>query len=175
MSEGAGLPKSTILVAAAAIFFLGVGTFFLLKWTGSRAQTQEYRLQMDELRPTVEGLQAELTSLQNQLQQLQGQTSIFVRGQLKVCNFSDEPVSISSLAVTYLDDAGAFRTFHSEPYGKDLWRVQPGQEMVLSYPQGGWDGTVTYYAFWLRAGGNLYPFAGPWPLDKDHCVNWTGA
>lgn len=168
-----GLPKSTVLVSAVAIAFAGLATFMILKWSDSRAASAELRTQIAEVEAEAEGIRGDVDSVEQQLGSLAERTSILVRGKLSVCNFSSEVVTVESAAATWLGDDGRYRTFNSTEHGKDLWRVPPGEQTVLELPRAAWDGSVTYYALWLRVAGQEYPFAGTWPPEEgDDCVLW---
>lgn len=173
--EHAGLPRSTVMVAAVAILFAGLMTFFILKWAGARTATQDAKAQMADLQPKAQELTTNLAAVQGQLDKLKGQTNVLTRGKFKVCNRSHDAIVVVYLAATYLDEQGNFQTFNSSEYGKDLWRLEAGQIQELNYLRGDWDGSVTYYAAEIHAGNNDYLYAGAWPLDEDFCILWSGA
>ncbi len=176
MSEDAGLPKITMMISAVAIAFAGILAFLILKWTDSNAAATEARLMIEELGTAEDEVSAILNEVEGRLAGLEERSNVLIKGKLSVCNLSTEPVSVSLLAATHLNDQGAFETFNSETLGKGLWRIGPGETQALTYAQGAvtWDGDVSYYAMWLMAGGQEYPYAGTWPADEEFCIRWTG-
>ena len=168
----AGLPRSTLVVAAVAIVFVGLATFFLLKWTGSRDAATALRTEIQEVSDQEAGLREELEPLATQYDRLKGRTDVLWVGKLSVCNTSSETITISRLASVYLAEDGTYATFNSEEIGRNLWRLGPGEVRELSYPAAGWDGSVTYYSLWVN---DVTPYAGPWPLKAGHCIRHTGS
>lgn len=167
-----GLPRPTMIAAAVAILLIGAFAFLVVTWGNARAVGAEVTTQLTELNAVLEEKRAELDPLKRQLTTLQGQTDMFARGKMCVTNtLTDAPVTIEKLAVVYLDDNGDFQTFNSGVYGDDLWTIGPGRaRQELSYPRGGWDGSVTYFAMWIEAQGDDGPQARVWPLDPEFCV-----
>lgn len=171
--EHAGLPKSTMVASVLVIVFAGVATYTILMWSGARTHTAAMRAELVEVSTLETQVHAELDPLEQELGQIRGRTDQLNPGKLTFCNQSAQPVSISMLAATWLDANEKFQTFTSEPFGRDLFRVGPRERQVLSFPRGNWDGSVTYYALWVRTGSGEYPLAGTWPADPNHCLNWT--
>jgi|GEM_PF-4060205 len=175
MSQHRGLPKSTIVVAGAAIVLAGLATFVILRWSQSRAAAVEVQAEIDTVEEEAAGVRADLESVEGDLSGVEERTSVLKRGKLKICNFSGAPVVVAKAAATWMDDAGEYHTFNSSDHGQDLWRVPPGgEEVVLDHPASGWDGEVSYYAVWLRVNGDEFPFAGPWPPPGEtDCLRWA--
>lgn len=175
MSEHRGLPKSTIVVAGVAIALAGLATFAVLKWSDSKAAAVELSAEIATLDEEAAGIRGELESVEGELTGVEQRTSVLKRGKMAICNFSGAPVVVEKVAATWMDDAGEYHTFNSGDHGQDLWRVEPGgQRLALDHPASGWDGSVSYYAAWLRVGGDQFPFAGPWPPPgEDDCLRWA--
>ena len=171
-SHHQGLPKSTVVVAGFAIAMAGVMTFLILKWSDSRTASTLLREQIAEVEVQIEALRPQLEVVEGDLGGLEERTQLLDRGKLAVCNYSGDTVTIKVVSTTWFGDDGEFKTFNSAEKGLDLWKIPAGERMVLTHPASGWDGSVTYYALWLRALGEEYPFAGPWPPGEDDCVLW---
>lgn len=170
--EPAGLPRSTFLVSFGAIALIGVLAFFIVSWGNHRTQAATLRDEIVGFDATLAEKRAELAPLERQHQALQGQTDLFARGKMCVMNpTSDEPMTITQLAVVYLDANGQFQTFSNDTAGDLTWPIAPGHTEMLNHPGSGWDGSVTYYALWYSKGGQEFPLAGVWPLDPEHCVS----
>ena len=169
-SEG-GLPKATFLAAIATIGLVGTMAFFIITWNQRRAAAATLRQEIADLDVTIAEREAELAPETRRLTALRGQTDLFSRGRMCVLNpSSDQRVTVSKLAIVYLDEAGGFQTFNSELVGSVRWTVEPGHQRFLDHLGSGWDGAVTYFALWYEVGGQEYPLAQPWPLDPEHCV-----
>lgn len=177
MSADGGLPKVTMLISAVAIIFAGIAAFVIMKWTDARTAAGEARLTIEELETAEAEIGAELGQREDRLAELETRSSVLINGKLVICNSSSEPVTVKLLAATYLTSDGAFEVFNSESLGDNLWRIGPGDREELTYSQGSttWNGDVAYYAMWLLAGSDEYPFAGTWPANPNFCVRWTGA
>lgn len=172
-SEPAGLPRSTILVAALAIVLAGSFAFFVLQWTESRAAAAELRGRIAEVEAEAADVRQQLAAVEGDLGQLEQRTSVLQQGRFSVCNFSPTPVTVVWVAATWLAPDGQFHTFNSSEHGRDLWRVAPGETDALDYPPAGWDGTVAYFAALLKVEGQEYPYAGTWPPTEQNCVRWS--
>lgn len=169
--DGVGLPRSTVLVSFGAIALIGLLAFFIVSWNNKRSQAATLRDEIAAFDNTLTEKRTELEPLQRQLQALQGQTDLFARGKMCVMNpSSDQRATITKLAVVYLDGNGQFQTFSSDAAGDATWTVAPGHTELLRHERSGWDGSVTYYAFWYTVGGQEFPLGEPWPLDPEYCV-----
>lgn len=168
-----GLPKSTIWASSLVVLFAGVATFMILQWSGSRAHTAALRVELVEVNALDAQVHGELDPLEQELAGIRGKTDRLNPGKLTFCNQSRSRVTIAKLAATWLDAEEEFQTFNSEAFGRNLFRVDPGERKVLSHAGGNWDGWVTYYSLWVRSASGEYPLAGTWPADPDHCLNWT--
>lgn len=171
-----GLPKSTIVVAAVAIALAGLAAFVVLKWSDSRAAASELTTRIAEIDEEAAGVRSELESVEGELSGVEQRTGVLKRGKMQICNFSGAQVVVESVAATWMDDQGEYHTFNSTDHGLDLWRVESGQRLALDHPESGWDGSVSYYAVWVREkGGGQLPYAGPWPPPGgDDCLRLTG-
>lgn len=176
----AGLPKSTMVIAGFAIAMAGLMAFVLLKWSDSRTAAGELGVQIAEVDAELAQVRPELHTAEGQLAGLEERTGLLAHGKLAVCNFSAETVTVKMVAATWLGEEGEFESFNSTEHGLDLWRIPPGERLVLDRPASGWDGSATYYSMWLRAQGQEFPFAGTWPpaegdggADGDDCVLWS--
>ncbi len=170
-AQDAGLPKSTILASGLVILFAGAATFMILQWSGSRSHTAELRTQLAESTTLEAQVHSELDPLERELGGIHGRTDQLNPGKLAICNHSSQPIVVARLAATYLGPDEKFETFNSEAFGRDLWRLGPGDRKELAHSPAGWDGSVTYYAMWLRKGGDEYPYGGMWPAAQpDFCV-----
>lgn len=169
-----GLPKSTIVVAGFAIALAVLMTFMILKWNESRATAAALRAQIAELDTQLAALRPELTGVEGQLGGLEQRTELLERGKIAICNYSGDQVTVKMVAATWLGADGSFTTFNSTDKGLDLWKIPPGERVLIDHPQSGWDGAATYYALWLRVRGQEYPYAGTWPTGSDDCsITWT--
>lgn len=169
-----GLPRPTIVVAAVAIGLAVAMTFVILKWSNARAAAAALRAEIVEVDAQIAALRPELTGVEGALGGLEQRAELLDRGKLTVCNYSGDPVTVKMVAATWLDGEGRLTTFNSTDQGLDLWRIPPGERVVLDHPQSGWDGSATYYSLWLRVRGQEYPYAGTRSSDGDDCsVTWT--
>lgn len=172
-SAQAGLPKSTMIVSALAIAAAVLMTFVLVQWSDARTKSAELSAEIAEIDGRLAELRPELAAAEGQLSGLEERTGLLAPGKLAVCNHSASTVTVKMVAATWLGEDGELRTFNSTDHGLDLWRVPAGERQVIERPQAGWDGSVTYYALWLRAQGQEFPFAGTWPPDEGNdCVEW---
>jgi hypothetical protein len=170
-AKGGGLPRSTILAASVSIGLIGVFAYFVVTWGNRRTEAATLRDEIAAIDTTLEEKGAELAPQRRQLETLQSQTDLFARGKMCVFNpSSSERVTIQHLAVVYMDEGGQFQSFNSDSAGGLTWTMDPGHRENLSRMDSGWDGSVTYYAMWLRVGTREFPIAAPWPLDPEHCV-----
>jgi hypothetical protein len=168
-----GLPKSTMIASVGVILFAGVATYMILQWSGSRSHTAALRVELAEATALEVQVHSELDPLEAELASTHGRTDQLNPGKLTFCNQTNRPITITMLAATWLDANEEFQTFSSEAFGRDLFRVGAKERQVLSFARGNWDGSVTYYALWVRTGSGEYPLAGTWPSDPSHCLNWT--
>ena len=169
--DGAGLPRSTVLVSFGTIVLIGALAFFVVSWSNARTQAATLSGELAAVEATLQEKQEEIAPERRKLETLQTQTDLFARGKMCVLNASsDQKVTIRKLAIVYLDDAGGFQTFNSDTAGGVQWTIEPGHREHLDYPRGGWDGSVTYFAMWYSVGGNEFPMAEAWPLDPEHCA-----
>jgi hypothetical protein len=174
MAESAqGLPRSTVAVSAVAILFAGLGTFVLMQWTGSRTRAGELRAAIEQATARETELRSQADPLAEQYERLKGRTDLLWTGKLKVCNSTDDEVVVSPLAAVYLAEDGSFVTFNSSDHGSDLWRLAPGEVRELSFPDAGWDGSVSYYSLWIKGSHGEVPYAGAWPVEAGFCVRHT--
>lgn len=160
-AEQAGLPRSTVVAAVAAVV-LGVA----LSLVGLRHWSASSRL---------ETLAAERTTLEEQLTVLKAQTAAVDRllfaDRLRVRNLSQNPVRISAAAFVYRDSAGEMKLAHSGNFDYPSWEIRPGGVSALDAEMARgrlWDGPVIYYALLVEYQG-VEPFlkAGVWAQDID--------